>query len=164
MPNEVSAAVWVPVVTLVIGFLLAQVADVLRERRTNAQRVAEQERRFQFDTMVELQDALHGMYAEAAMIFTRHEEQWKKSARWMEGALGDELSETGRLARARVTVLRVRLQDSALLGAIDSYRATHTALVAATTREAAVAKLVDFDSRFDELNKRIGELIGHWKT
>lgn len=116
-------AVWFPIVTLILGYLLKSVSESVQHRRTLGReregREAERrdkafERRvtFQRATLLELQEAIMDLMRTTAAMHHRDIMALKQTGQWQKQLYGEELSEANRLAMARTSMLTVRVRDA----------------------------------------------------
>jgi hypothetical protein len=59
--------IWLPLVTLVLGWAGAQVTEVLRDRRTTTRELLGRRAELQRMTLLELQEALRGIWTASVM-------------------------------------------------------------------------------------------------
>jgi len=115
-------AVWFPIVTLLLGYILSSISESVRHRRTleREREAREAERRdkaferrvtFQRATLLELQDAIMDLMRTSGAMHHQDIMALKRTGQWQKQFYGDELSEAHRLAMARTTVLTVRVRD-----------------------------------------------------
>jgi len=115
-------AVWFPIVTLLLGYILSSISESVRHRRTleREREAREAERRdkaferrvtFQRATLLEFQDAIMDLMRTSGAMHHQDIMALKRTGQWQKQFYGDELSEAHRLAMARTTVLTVRVRD-----------------------------------------------------
>src|SRR5712692_6961303 len=116
-------AVWFPIVTLLLGYILSSISESVRHRRAveREREAREAERRdkaferrvtFQRATLLELQDAIMGLMRTSGAMHHKDIMALNQTGQWQKELFGDELSEANRLAMARTTVLTVRVRDA----------------------------------------------------
>src|SRR5260370_11596714 len=122
-------AVWFPIVTLLLGYILSSISESVRHRRAlereREAREAESrdkafERRvtFQRATLLELQDAIMGLMRTSGAMHHKDIMALKRTGEWQKQMYGEELSEASGLAMAQTTVLAGRVRDAKVRGLV----------------------------------------------
>lgn len=166
----VSAEIWFPVITLIVGVVLKGIFDLIADgraerREKNARRElrldAFRQRRdeFQRATLLELQDVV----ARGARFAGRanHEDimAFRESGQWRKQLLSEEVDSGILAAQTELGLLRVRVRDVAaqqLASRLASFITDVALSRSEATAEAAMSGMVPV---LVELQERIGELL-----
>lgn len=167
--------VWLPLVTLVGGYVGSLVTEALRERRIERrERIAREaearvrresrEADFQRETLLRTQDALFRLnkatwdllYEILAIAAARASE--RSDGLTIEGT-ARELNEEWRATQAELTILQVRIADGRLREAVATLRSHCSRAVSTAMRAEAFEELRHADEAFEAANDRLGLLL-----
>jgi hypothetical protein len=169
--TQASSINWfLPIATLLLGYLTKSVSDWLDFRRTSKRereareeshrdKLVERREEFQRETLLGLQEELVTLVRTASQMHLEDMKAHRETGVWKRQLFEGELSEGARLAHARVAVLTVRVRDEAVRNLVADINQGTVGLTLAPTREDAMAALVNMTTAFDKVQKRIGELL-----
>lgn len=165
-----SAVGWFPVLTLIGGYLLKSLSDLLEHRRIRARereareasrRDQREERRttFQRQILLDLQEAVNDLARATGAANVQDVRAYRLTGEWQEQPLSEELSENFRLASRRTAILKSRVLDDLVRELVQRFKDSCGAAAFSASREAADSTLNVMASVFEELNERIGLLL-----
>jgi hypothetical protein len=169
--TQASSINWfLPIATLLLGYLTKSISDWLDFRRTSKrEREAREETRreklferreeFQRATLLELQEELVNLVRTASQMHIQDIKAYRETSTWKRQLFEDDLSEANRSAHARVAVLTVRVRDEAVRNLVAEINQGTLGLTLAQTREVAMVASIGMTTAFDKVQKRIGELL-----
>ncbi|HEY2742486.1 MAG TPA: hypothetical protein VGI69_09970 [Gaiellaceae bacterium] len=164
---------WLPVVTLVGGYGLSQLADLRRERRDDRLRLVERQQQLdderrhreadlQHEALRELQEAGHALLqASTADVLDRADDAKERGVPFLQAQGSDRASEEIRAGLGRLFILEARVQDETTRKLTNSLEAAcgGPAFLACDTVQAALRLLNDGWQIFGTLNERVGVLL-----
>jgi hypothetical protein len=160
-----EAAVWGVIGTIVgagtsiaTTYLTNRNAATLQSNANSVQRL-ENQRAFQRQTLLEIQDAFH----DSIRLFARaHLEQvadFKRSGTWGRGMLPDEINEDLRLANRKVGLLLERVADDTVRETVKVVMAEANTILLAESREDSGALLNNLTISGNVAIARMGKLF-----
>jgi len=114
---------------------------------------------FQRETLLELQDVIMEVVraasaAHLAQVKTSMDwKEWQKEPQYL------ELSEQGRAARARGTILATRVRDEQIFALVDDIKLVAGAIVRAATMEESAERFIAMTTLFEKFNQRAGIVL-----
>jgi len=174
----VSSDVWLPILSLVLGYAFALLTEAFRDgrqrQREEAARTADRQaareakreeleqrhREFQRQTLLKLQEALHDLgrvYGEehhADVMHGRKQGSWRPRA-----ILGEELNLRAAATERRVNILASRVDDEGVRALAARMREAGSRLTFANSEDESFALLQSSIEPFGPLNDRIGEIL-----
>lgn len=170
-PVAVDANVYLPLLTLVVGYAGSLYTEERRDERTraresNARAETRQERlndrrdEFQRETLLALQGAMSQLARAAGEAHVANRVSAHANGSWAaRDLLGEELNQREMIAFRDANTLRVRVADDQTRDLVDTMsRHAAFAPLAGTEGEAADA-MTAMGEAFDAANGRIGELL-----
>jgi hypothetical protein len=175
----VSREVWLPLATLVLGYVGSLCTEWFRDRRAEgrekfmreaevADRRANREADFQRETLLRIQDALFAQ-SQATTIHQLHyiaaerrgqSETPPRDVPWgNEGEVPDNMGKQWQESASELILLTVRVADDELRGVIDQFRSHTTAVILALGQDAAFKAAAKADDVYKAANERIGQLL-----
>ncbi len=163
-------AVWFPIVTLILGYVLKSFSESVQHRRAleREREAREAERRdkaferrvtFQRATLLELQEAIMDLMRTSGAMHHKDLMVLKQTGQWQKQLYGDELSEANRLAMARTTMLTVRVRDTKVRELVARLKDYSWKAFKSGTPDDSDAAALSMANVFENLNERIGELL-----
>lgn len=137
-------------------WLSARSNDSQHEARANWERL-ERANAFQRETLLELQEAIHDALRLAHRAYIEDCDSLRKGSPWSKAMLGEELSESIRLAFRKAALLIERVADDAVRLQIKTLMTTANQAMLATSEAEARAHL----ERCQEQAERGFELLGN---
>jgi len=164
-------SVWLPIGTLVGGYVLKTAEDWRKERRDDRRRDRDRElqlgdeRRhrdadFQRETLLELQESLHDLIATSARS-ARERQAVVENLRvsWSDARSSAETNERQRELFARTYVLSARVKDARARELVEAVTSALASDVVTETYDDANRMQMRAWERFNELNGYFGELL-----
>jgi hypothetical protein len=167
---DITTSSWFPVVTLLIGFATKSVSDWFEHRRSiRREREAREalrrdqffERRtsFQRQTLLDLQDASMQLVRSVGAIHHQDKMIYASTNQWGKQRVGDDLSETNRLAQARTGMLGPRVRDGTVRELVSKLKTHSVEVLRSETLEDSERADLALIIIHDKLNERIGEVL-----
>jgi hypothetical protein len=169
MPDN-SPPLWFPVLTLVIGYGLKSISELVQHRRAASRerdarvaqsqiQLAERRSDFQRETLLNLQEAC--MQLARATGAAQHQDAvaYRATRQWQIQLLSNELDESCRAAQGRTGLLAVRVRDNEVRELVASLKQCAAAITLAMSWEDSNRDMQAMVSTQERLNQRIGELL-----
>jgi hypothetical protein len=162
--------VWVPIATLLLGYVGSLITEAFRDRRQRDREEAarrEERRRvrdegaaeFQRETLLRLQEALHDVGRAVSRSVHEDKMTYRKTGKWGRVLPSEETGQAGMEAYRLTHILRVRVFDDELRDLVSEYTETSTrAELAHSEQEADLNWDASFQA-FQKANDRIGVLL-----
>jgi hypothetical protein len=145
---------------LVIGGYLGRVlSEWFGETRQEQRETRRRRQEFQSRALLELQEEMFKVLRGHATAYHHNLRAFREHGRWRSGHLSEGEDEELRLAMARVNILTARVDDDTVRGLVKDVIYLLGGSVVADTREESERSYDAAREVFDELNKRIGELL-----
>jgi hypothetical protein len=162
--------VWLPIVTLVLGYAGSLATEAVRDKRqesreerahTRSRLEVQVDRRadFQRDTLLRLQDALARLARAGGAIHSHDVIASREAGRWKATLLPDDLSHDVFRATVDTNLMVVRVEDSVLRDLVLQTRNPATLISLATSEEESVARMDAMAAAFEKANERLGLLL-----
>jgi hypothetical protein len=159
-----------PVVTLLLGYALKSVSELVGHRRTlqrerEAREVTRRdkfyERRtdFQRQTLLDLQEAMSDLIRSTGAAHHQDTMAYRQTGKWQKHLLGEVLDESCHKAMRRTLILWVRVQDDSVREMVQRCRECASKVMVGPNKEDSDVALANMAKIFEELNPKIGELI-----
>jgi hypothetical protein len=147
------------IVSLLVGFVLAEVKSEREEGRRIKRERKQRQADFQRETLLALQDALFRLSRSEAQVHRAMELTARQGTPWRQIKVPVELDEENRLIRAEAYVLKVRVSDDRVRELTNAV--TSEVVMGGLTQSAtqAAGALIAAQEAFAALNDRIGELL-----
>jgi hypothetical protein len=169
-PVTAAANSWFPVLTLVLGVVLGQVGEWLKdgrahkrekEARDTARRdsLAEQRNAFQRQTLLELQDALIVLMQSAGALHLQKMSSFRQHGRSRSEDIRQETNIANRDANSKTAILGVRVRDDEVRGLLKTLKAQLSAEAMTRDPEEAEDAINIAAQVFAALNDRIGLVL-----
>jgi hypothetical protein len=146
-------------VTLLVGFWLSFLSEVLRDRRLVRREAHARRMEYERTTLTGLQDALNDLmrtYGKLHMIRARA--QAARTA-WNKVTIGKELDERMRIAERNAATLASRTRDDEVRGGIEEIKKKGNQMILSPSYDRAEEAFLDSIILADKLVRRMGELI-----
>jgi hypothetical protein len=167
---EIPSNVYLPIITLLIGYATKAVSDWLDFRRlSEREREAREESRrdrlferhntFQRQTLLDLQEALMQLTRSSAAINHQDVMAYRKTGKWQKQLLGDDLSEGNRVVIARVSMLSVRVRDKALRDLVRDLKDDCAKLGLCESEAESRSVMKGVLELFAIVNEQIGQIL-----
>jgi hypothetical protein len=167
---EFTTTNWFPVLTLLLGFGAKSLSDWVDHRRIverdhaargAARKEKNLERRidFQHQTLLDLQEACMQLARSTSAMHHQDIMAFRNTGVWQKQLFGDDLSESARLANAKTMMLAARVRDEVTRELVSRFKGYCNEIGSTETQQASEHALVNSTQVFDEVNKRIGELL-----
>ena len=150
---------WVPVATLVLGYVGSLATEWIRDRRMAEQKRRARREDFERDALVELQQTLFDFIRSAGEAGHLDLMNFRKTGQWGHSLLPTELDERFFKLGQRVGVLRERIFDKELRDLVDDVKKHAVAASLARSESQSDAELVAMGDTFEKANRRLGELL-----
>jgi hypothetical protein len=162
---------WFPVLTLVLGFALSFVTDWFRRqhelerdresrRETRRDKLSEQRRNFQRETLLALQEAVFDLTRTTGAAHHQDEMAYRKTGQWQKQLLGEELNQQDFLAMRRTGMFVVRVRDSSLRELVLKFRELAGEMASTRlSREACASVMNNMVDLVEQIHNRTGELL-----
>lgn len=174
-----SREVWLPLATLVLGYVGSLFTESLRDRRVErretlmynaeiADRRANREADFQRETLLRIQDALftlgqattfHQFHFMAATRRGKRETPPRDVPWGNEAEVPDDMGKQFQESVSELILLTVRVADDDLRGLIEEFRSHSTAVILADGEDAAFEAAAKADDDYKAANERLGQLL-----
>ena len=165
-----SAATWLPIATLVLGYILKSIADVVqhkwtlekdREARTATRQDKQFERRntFQRETLLALQETSMDLARMAGQMHHLDTMAFRQTGKWQEQLFSEELAEGHRAAMARANLLAVRVRDDQVRQLVSDFRSCVARAGVCGSQAEGDAVLRATNEVVATLNERIGQIL-----
>jgi len=170
MPDSSTLTSFVPALSAFGGFLLAALAEYLRDRRTrererearaDARRLQLFQRRseFQRETLLNLQDAVFALSRAGGRVHHLDEMEFRKTGVWGGNHLPEDLNEEARLAAVKVSAFMVRVRDENVRELTKTFRDHATRLGVCRSREEGRQAAEAMGETIPLLHERIGLVL-----
>lgn len=169
--------VWVPIVTLILGYASSLVTEAQRDKRASTRereaREAEREEvrnalererrdrhvRFQQETLLELQEVLHKLMRTYGEEHHQDVMTSRRAGEWRQFQLGGDISDRGFQATQRINILSARVDDGQVRLLVTAMEESGNRLMLAQSEAESSALLSESGEAFNQVNLRIGELL-----
>jgi hypothetical protein len=159
-----------PVITLVLGYGMKYVTDAIQHRRTlerdgiaRKDHLAQRRADFQRETLPKLQEAVMELMAATAAAFFEYLGAYHRTGHWGKHALTDDVAQKYMLAARQSLMYSFRVRDEKVRDSIHEFTLLASDVRNADEDENNATKISTSMLRliglFDELQKRIGELL-----
>lgn len=173
----ISSEVWLPIATLVIGYIFSLATEAFRDRRqtrrerearaaerTEMREAHERERierrnEFQRETLLELQEVLHKLVRTYGEEHHQDLMTAKQAGHWQQYQLGGDISDRGFAATQRVNILVARVGDEEVRLAVREMEEAGHKLMFARSEDESAATMMRSGNAFQRANERIGVLL-----
>jgi hypothetical protein len=157
-------------VTLVIGYVLKVVSDLLQSRWTaNKEREAREavrlekryERRtaFQREALLSLQEAIQALGRATGQANHHDEMAFRESGSWRKSLLPSDVDQKLFESQTQAAMFSVRVRDEQIRELVIQYKTESVGVTFANDREDASKHLAMMMALGDSLHSRIGEII-----
>lgn len=164
------SAVWLPIVTLILGASLKAIFDLLTERRLDRrERDARRENRidaarerrieFQRSTLLDLQDVLHAVSRATVQAYLEDMRAAQAGTAWGKHQINAELDAKALEAEARWSRLIVRVWDAEIQGEGRKFRSLVNSYSSVADEKAAHELMARLAVLNTDLNERIGAAL-----
>jgi len=157
---------WIPVLTLIAGYLLNMAADWFRDRRAANREHAEREQlrqdrrdELQRQTLLSLQDAIHRERRVLGEIDVVMQNYYKRTHDWSGAPVTGEQSQNAIDVHTETVKLGVRVFDDALRAKVLEFRNAGSKIVHAESAEAQEKALDELTELMDGMNEQIGDIL-----
>ena len=157
--RAVDGDTWLPVATLLIGFVLAEITTERKDRRRVKQERKQRQADFQRETLLALQDVLFRLQRSESQVHRVKEQASQPGIGWRQREVPVEFDEENRLARAEAYLLKVRVEDDKVRELTNAVTSSEVMVAFAETPIDAAAAVIAAGVAFDDLNDRIGLLL-----
>jgi hypothetical protein len=161
-----TTTTWFPIFTLIIGFALSWITELLKDLRTSSREAKAREairqdklNSFQHQTLLELQETLMDLTRKTSQIHFQDMLAYKKTGKWQKQMFEEGLSEGFRLAVARFTLLSVRVHDDSIRELAENVKIFATKVTLCASQDDSLSAYNNMSDSFEKLNTRIGELL-----
>lgn len=162
--------IWIPIATLILGYVGSLVTESFRDKRlaTRERLASEAEREefrtrrrddFQRETLIELQDALLEVARQAGDLYHWDLKQHRETGQWGRNPSPSDMDEIARRAHAKASALRVRVLDDELRKLVDEMTRTAVMIALAKSPIDAGGLLHEMSDKLVEVNERLGALL-----
>jgi hypothetical protein len=155
-----------PVLTLLGGFILGVVSELIRDRRTAKREQRKWLAEFQRSSLLALQEAISDLENALERLIFPQLQQYQKTGRWSSPDIPPQLDIAHNRARRELASVAVRISDEQLRQLLGQYLdATLVAIsepTNETTQEAVkrIAKAMRLRAEiFEKANERLGQLL-----
>jgi hypothetical protein len=170
MDSASSAVGWFPIVTFLLGYGIKAASDWVQHRRTverdretrketRRDRLAEDRRRFQRETLLALQEATMEQIRTTASMHHQDEMAFRKTGLWQKQLFGEDLSQQDHLAMRKTVMLSQRVHDDSLRELLDRFRAYSAQTTISIDKDSSDAAMSNMARHFEQIQGRIGHLI-----
>lgn len=165
-----TADIWFPVFTLVLGILLKGWFDAASDKRTlQREREARREQRqdalrfrrieFQRETLLELQDAVGKLIRTTGAMNHADVMAYRETGEWRKQKLGEKLNEDFTNAQGLTARLRVRIHDEEVRNSAQELSNTCIRILMAESETIAEAGFDNLYGIIDKLSERVGAVL-----
>jgi hypothetical protein len=174
----VGSEVWLPILTLVLGYVFSLVTEAVRDRRqTDRERQAREDEReavraaqteevdrrrheFQRSTLLELQEVLHDLGRTYGHEHHVDVMNYRRTGSWRpRPLLGEEMNKMSEEANKQSNILLARIDDEPLRGLVRAMKDAGSRITLAESEEESTDCLMRSSDTFLEANERIGVLL-----
>jgi hypothetical protein len=165
----VPTEVWLPLATLILGYVGSLVTEWVRDSRaaTREARAQDQarthdrvERRneFQRQTLLSMQEAVFDLVRSVGALHTEDLVTHQRTGKWNE--LGsDEWNEKNMVANRMNAMLSARVLDDNLREQIERLRTAATRVLLARSKQESEKEMDNMVALFEHVNGRVGEIL-----
>lgn len=150
---------WLPIATLVLGYIGRIAQEWLRDRRADAKERRRRREDFERDALVELQDVLFSLARNCGAAYHQDAMTYRASGTWGRAQLPAELDQEHFTLNRRAGMLRERAFDPALRDLIDEFKSHVAACGIARDKSTADVEMDLMGKASDRANRRLGELL-----
>lgn len=170
MEHGLSAEVWFPVVTLVIGIVLKGFYDSIADRRIarrekesrietrrDAQLLRKAE--FQRETILELQEQIARLTRATGKMHYADIMEFRKTGVWGKGQFPDEANENAFEATTQISLLRVRIDDEGVRETARKFLGACAVVALARSEDEAETRFMFVTGMVEGLSEQIGDVL-----
>jgi hypothetical protein len=165
-----SAAIWFPIVTLIVGWVLKSISDAYEHRRTlereregravgRRDQLAERRNNFQRQTLLELQEAISDIARTTASMHLGDLKSVKQTGEWQKHLYPEDLDEKSMLAFRKTSILNSRIRDEVLRKAVNQFKGHAANVTDSGSQGISVFEFQKMAEVFEQVNERIGQLL-----
>ena len=166
----IQTEVWVPVATLLLGYILNPINDLLRDSRASkreraardAQKqslAAERHDLFQRQTLLDLQDSLAQSARAAGASHVEDVTAYRTTGRWQKQPLPADLDNNFRVSQVQTSLLAARVADDDIRHQVKEFRSRVTAVALSLDEPSSDHALRAVVELLEDLNERIGQRL-----
>lgn len=163
---QLTAAIWFPALTLVVGFLIASVTEWWRDLRISkrareARKEAIRERRihFQRKTLLDLQEEMLKLIRTTGEMHRADNMAFRTTGAWQKQKIEENLDDRGFVANLQASKLGVRVRDELVRKLLEMVRSEAISTIDSRNPEDAECAIKNMQIASEKLNERIGELL-----
>jgi hypothetical protein len=176
--SAIGSEVWLPILTLVLGYVFSLITEAVRDRRQSErekqtraderdavkaarlEEVDQRRREFQRATLLELQEVLYELGRTVSQSYVAALREFRRIGSWSPvPAIDDDADKNQADMNRRSNILVARIEDEQLQTLVRGMKDASAAVVFAASEPDATKAIQRFMATHERIDERVGELL-----